>query len=169
MRERWIEETTRLGLSDRVKFLGRRPFPEAVATMQSADLFCFTSLRDTSGNVVLEALAAGVPVLCFDHQGGGDMVTSSCGVKLPVVSPKLAYKNWASAVQHLAADPELLLRLSEGATERAKDYLWSHNHDRINALYQELVSAEHSVSETLSYGMMQPNRELMVAGGGHAR
>ena len=52
---------------------------EAVAQMQSAELFCFTSLRDTSGNVVLEALAAGVPVVCFDHQGAGDMVSDAVG------------------------------------------------------------------------------------------
>ena len=59
MRQRWQMEAERLGLDGVVSFMGRLPFPEAVAQMEWAELFCFTSLRDTSGNVILEALAAG--------------------------------------------------------------------------------------------------------------
>ncbi len=88
MRDRWEAEANRLGLSDKVRFVGRMPFNAAVERMHSADVLCFTSLRDTSGNVVLEALAAGVPVICFDHQGARDMISDRCGIKLPVSSPK---------------------------------------------------------------------------------
>ena len=137
---RWEAECARLGLSKRVSFEGRLPFDRAVAAMQSADLFCFTSLRDTSGNVVLEALAAGVPVVCFDHQGVGDMVTPACGWKLPVRTPGKAVRDWAGAIAEAAQDPDLLLRKSEAATERARTFLWQANGDRINALYRELAS-----------------------------
>ena len=137
MRARWITEAATLGLrssgsdaDDSVQFLGRLPFPEAVAEMTSADLFCFTSLRDTSGNVVLEALAAGVPVVCFDHQGAGDMVSDESGVKLKVTSPKRAIADWAEAIRTLALDPARLLRLSEGTTAQARKFLWNTNGDR---------------------------------------
>jgi glycosyltransferase involved in cell wall biosynthesis len=139
MRAGWLEETTRLGLGDRVRFLGRQTFTDAVAEMHSAHVLCFTSLRDTSGNVILEALAAGVPVICFDHQGAGDMVTALSGVKLPVASPKQAYADWAETIAMLAKDPRRLRDLSYGATARARDFLWSGNHNRINAIYRELV------------------------------
>ena len=141
MRAHWVNETAKLGLADRVRFLGRQTFTDAVAEMHSAHLLCFTSLRDTSGNVVLEALAAGVPVICFDHQGAGDMVTSSCGVKLPVTSPKQAYADWAKTLATLATDPEQLLDLSYGATTRACDFLWERNHDRVNAMYRKLAAS----------------------------
>ncbi len=135
----WAREVERLGLKEKVRFLGQQAFPDAVAEMHKADVLCFTSLRDTSGNVVLEALAAGVPVLCFDHQGVGDMVDSSCGVKIAVTFPKRAYKDWADAIEALAADPDRLFALSHGATERAEKFLWEVNHKRVNQLYSELV------------------------------
>ena len=143
MRELWEGESARLGLTDIVHFRGRLPFPEAVAAMNEADLFCFTSLRDTSGNVVLEALAAGVPVLCFDHQGVGDMVAPGCGVKLPVIGPKEAIEDWSRTLVALARNPDRLLRLSEGTTARARDFLWDRNGDVINALYAELADVSH--------------------------
>ncbi len=141
MRESWEDRARRLGLADKVRFLGRLPFADATRYMHSADLFCFSSLRDTSGNVVLEALAAGVPVVCFDHQGASDMVSSSAGVKLPVLSPKRAYRDWAQTIEQLARDPERLLQLSHGATAQARDFLWSKNHDIVNAVYRQLTGA----------------------------
>jgi glycosyltransferase involved in cell wall biosynthesis len=106
-----------------VRFLGRLPFPDAVAMMNEAEVFCFTSLRDTSGNVVLEALAAGVPVVCFDHQGAADMVSDTSGVLLPVISPGTAITDWAATLRELA-----------------RTFLWRANGDRINAIYDELTN-----------------------------
>ena len=40
-----------------------------------------------TGVVGLEALSRGVPVVCLDHQGPGDIVTGDCGVKIPVTTP----------------------------------------------------------------------------------
>lgn len=142
MQQAWCEEARRLHLGDHVRFLGRQTFTDAVAEMDTADLFCFTSLRDTSGNVVLEALAAGVPVICFDHQGCGDMVDDHCGIKIPVSSPRQAYRDWAEAIRALVAQPEQLLALSHGATERASKFLWSHNHQRMNEIYRTLATRE---------------------------
>lgn len=142
MRSLWEKEAAALGLSDRVAFRGRLPFAEAVAAMQQAELFCFTSLRDTSGNVVLEALAAGVPVVCFDHQGAGDMVNLECGVKIAVSSPKQAVKAWADAIERLARDGSELLMLSRATTAQARKFLWSSNGDRVNALYEQLAQRE---------------------------
>ncbi len=138
-RIRWQRQAARLGLAQAVTFRGRLSLPQAVAAMADADLFCFTSLRDTSGNVVLEALAAGVPVLAFHHQGAADMVTGSCGIPIPVTTPPIAATAWAHAIRCLASDPARLLQLSEGATAQAKQFLWSSNGDRVNALYRQLA------------------------------
>lgn len=140
MRDRWEDEAKALGLGDRVRFLGRMPFNAAVEEMRSADVLCFTSLRDTSGNVVLEALGAGVPVICFDHQGARDMVTDRCGFKLPVNSPRRSINDWARAIEALITDPERLLELSKGATEQARCFLWAQNHEAINSVYLRLVN-----------------------------
>ncbi len=153
MQAAWSAESQRLELSDRVRFLGRQSFTDAVAEMDSADLFCFTSLRDTSGNVVLEALAAGVPVMCFDHQGCGDIVDATCGVKVRVSRPEQAYADWARAIEDLATQPERLLDLSRGATERASRFLWCHNHDRVNSIYKELAGIQPGIHGAADDGL----------------
>lgn len=152
MRESWQAQARRLRLADKVCFLGRLPFAEATRYMHSADLFCFSSLRDTSGNVVLEALAAGVPVVCFDHQGASDMVSPSAGVKLPVLSPKRAYRDWAQTIEQLARDPKRLLQLSQGATTQAREFLWSKNHDIVNGIYTQLTGGTGMASAVQSEG-----------------
>lgn len=139
MRARWAAETEKLGLGDIVRFTGRLPFSEAVAAMHHAHLFCFTSLRDTSGNVVLEALAAGVPVLTFGHQGAEDMVDHHSGVKLPVVSPGKAIEAWSRTLVELARNPERLLSMSYAAPVRAREFLWTRNGDVINRTYLALA------------------------------
>ncbi len=139
LRRSWQMQAERLGVAGRVTFRGEVTFAEVLAEYERADLFCFTSLRDTSGNVVLEALAAGVPVLCFDHQGARDMVSASSGVKIPVSSPEDAVRDWARAIVELAGNPGRLCCLSEGATEQARKFLWDDNGDRVNAIYRELA------------------------------
>jgi glycosyltransferase involved in cell wall biosynthesis len=46
-----------------------------VTTYAAADVFVFPSLTDTFGNVLLEALASGVPVAAFPVTGPRDIVT----------------------------------------------------------------------------------------------
>ncbi len=43
------------------------------------DALLFPSLHDSSGNAVLEALAEGSPVVCFDLGGPGAVVDPTCG------------------------------------------------------------------------------------------
>lgn len=144
----WQCEANAIHPQNPVRFHGRLDFTHAVARMQSADLFCFTSLRDTSGNVVLEAQAAGVPVLCFDHQGAHDMVDNRSGIRIAFTTPTRAVRDWAHAIRTLANDPQRLLALSHGATEKARDFLWSANGDRVNAFYRQLATQAHPTGHT---------------------
>ena len=50
----------------------------------SHDGFVFTSLRDTSGNVVLEAMAVGLPVIAFRHHGVAEMTTDQTALRVPI-------------------------------------------------------------------------------------
>lgn len=55
-------------------FVGRKQGAELTAHYQSADLFVFPSLTDTFGNVMLEAMACGVPVAAFPVMGPIDVL-----------------------------------------------------------------------------------------------
>ena len=69
-----VGQAARLGVSDRVRFLGlRRDVP---ARLESADLFAFTSRIEGSPNALLEAMAAGLPIVSTRFAGVDDILTA---------------------------------------------------------------------------------------------
>jgi len=139
LRRRYRRMAQKMGIDRRITWLGQLPHCDALKQYQWADVFAFTSLRDTSGTVVLEAFGAGVPVICLDHQGVHDMVTDRCGIKIPVTTPREVISRLGDAIVSLAADGALRRRLSQGALERAKEYLWSERGEQVAAIYQQVT------------------------------
>jgi glycosyltransferase involved in cell wall biosynthesis len=139
LKKRWQRLARKLGVERYTTWLGHLPHREAMMQYEWADLFAFTSLRDTSGNVVLEALAAGVPVLCLDHQGVAEIVTDQCGIKIPVTTPREVVARLADAIVELAHDTDKWERFSRGGIERAREYLWSLQGDRMAEVYRRVL------------------------------
>lgn len=127
------------GYARHVQWMGQIPYADALAKYRESHVLAFTSLRDTSGNVVLEAMAAGVPVVCFDLHGARDMVTDDCGIKVSVERPASAIEEWAAAMELLANDETLRLRLAAGARERAAFFLWDQQGERMAAVYRHVL------------------------------
>jgi glycosyltransferase involved in cell wall biosynthesis len=57
-------------------FAGQRRGEDLAAHYASADLFIFPSLTETFGNVTVEAMASGLPVLAFDHAAASELINS---------------------------------------------------------------------------------------------
>jgi glycosyltransferase involved in cell wall biosynthesis len=66
MRRELEDASVRAGLADRVVFTGAQPPAGVHAELRQADLFLFPSTYESFGLSVLEALAAGVPVVASD-------------------------------------------------------------------------------------------------------
>ena len=71
---------TKLGLGDRVHFLGYRR--DVSEIMKAVDLFVFPSRYEACTLVLLEAMATGLPVITAVTAGGAEIVTPDCGVVL---------------------------------------------------------------------------------------
>jgi len=136
---RWMKLAKKLRVDDHTQFLGWLPHHEALQLLSWADVFVFTSLRETSGNVVLEALAEGLPVIVLDHQGVRDIVTEDCGIKIPVTSPNVVAAALAKAIAGLAKAPERYQALSAGALVRAKTYAWDSHGEHMAAVYRRVM------------------------------
>jgi glycosyltransferase involved in cell wall biosynthesis len=65
-----------------VQFVGVHRGAELAAHYASADLFLFPSLSDTFGNVVMEALASGLPVIAFDAAAPSEHVVDKVSGRL---------------------------------------------------------------------------------------
>lgn len=133
-----------IGVQDKIRWMGFLPQHKVFELYRWADILVFTSLRDTSGNVVLEALAAGLPVICLDHQGVGDIVTDDCGIKIPVTTPREVVGKIAGAILSLADDADEWERLSHGALKRAQDYLWDRKGKEMNSIYEQVLNIKSS-------------------------
>lgn len=141
LQRQWQKMAQRMDLARNISWMGWLPHPHALAQYGWADVFVFTSLRDTSGNTVLEALAAGLPVICLDHQGTQDIVTEKCGIKVPVTVPGEVIARLSEAIENLAQDRRLWKRLSTGARQRAREYLWSRQGERMAVVYRRIIDA----------------------------
>jgi glycosyltransferase involved in cell wall biosynthesis/peptidoglycan/xylan/chitin deacetylase (PgdA/CDA1 family) len=142
MERRWKRLASRLGLDSHVTWLGWIPYQEAQRQYAWGDVFVFTSLRDMFGNVNLEALANGLPVICLDHQGVHDVVTDECGIKVPVSTPRQVVDDLSAALVRFAGNRARAAAMSQAALDRAREYLWARQAERIKEVYHQVLAQD---------------------------
>jgi glycosyltransferase involved in cell wall biosynthesis len=75
----------RRGVEGSVHFVGRLPSREMVyARLSESDLYALPTLRDGPPVAILEAMLAGVPILCLDHGATKELVPAGAGFKIPL-------------------------------------------------------------------------------------
>jgi glycosyltransferase involved in cell wall biosynthesis len=146
-----------LGLDRTVRFLGHVPHSGMRELFAASDAFFFTSLQDSFGSVVIEAMAAGLPVLALDHQGVGALIPEETAIKVPVTSPAATIRGLADGIRALAASPGLGQHMGEAARRHADFESWSRRVVRMNELYRHCLTSRegnlrnrHSHSEVTS-------------------
>jgi glycosyltransferase involved in cell wall biosynthesis len=128
-----------LSISDRVTFRGRLGREETQAALREHDVMLFPSFREPAGNVVMEGLAAGLPVVTTNLGGPGYMVDDTCGFRVDVDGADGFRRGLADAVRRLARDGGLRRRMSEAALARAMTLgYWPNKIDWMCERYEEL-------------------------------
>jgi glycosyltransferase involved in cell wall biosynthesis len=107
-----------LGVAERVEFSGSVPREEALRATQSAAGLLFPSLHDSGGYAVIEAMAAGLPVICLKLGGPGLFVTDACGWVIDPTTPTQTIQDLAHALRDFADSPEERQRRGTAARER---------------------------------------------------
>jgi glycosyltransferase involved in cell wall biosynthesis len=140
-RIRWEHLCARLGLTDAVLWAGRVPYVKIVELMAEHDAFVFTSLRDTSGNVLLEAMAIGLPVITLGHQGAAEITTEETALRIRPTTITRTVHGLAEAIVNLAHSPELRKRLGEAGRLRVEQvYSWNKKGEDMNDIYWRAVN-----------------------------
>jgi glycosyltransferase involved in cell wall biosynthesis len=140
----WQGLAKRLRIETHCQWPGWIPRELAMREYNWADVLVFSSLRDISSNVVLEALSQGVPIICLDHQGVADIVTEDCGFKIPVTTPEEVIRSLREHLVALAADRAKLVSLSWGALKRARQFLWSRNGEQMAGIYAAVLQGQQN-------------------------
>jgi glycosyltransferase involved in cell wall biosynthesis len=120
---------------EKVSFIGWQPREKVLSLMQQSDIFLFPSMEG-AGMVVLEALATGLPVVCLDYGGPGAMVTSSCGIKVPVADRANTVANLCAGISRLISEPATRRRMGESGRKHVQDnFLWARKSALVETLY----------------------------------
>lgn len=161
LRDDLRERARELGLADRVEFPGHLPLEEALVRMNTADVFLFPSFEG-AGMVVLEAMAAGTPVLCLDFGGPGRMVGSDRGVRIPLGdSFEETAAALASALALLHSDPETRERLARNALAWVRAEMdWSVKGDRLHEFYERAIAHRADRTPRREDALARRRREL---------
>ncbi len=102
-------------------FCGYRQGEDLARHFASADLFAFPSLSETFGNVVLEALASGLPTAAFAVPGPQDIVLSG---ETGILVRECSAPALAAALQLLVDDDDLRRRWGRAARLYAENQRW---------------------------------------------
>jgi len=106
-------------LGPSVSFTGYVSLPALVAEYTAADAMCFPSMVEGFGLPVLEAMAAGVPVVVSDR-GALPEVAGDAAIVCPAGNPS----SWLSALIRLAADPALREDMRGRGSGRVDRFSW---------------------------------------------
>lgn len=113
-----------LGIEKRVKFRGKLPYGELHQLYLTHDLFVFPSLHDSAAQVIGEAMAHGLPVVCLDLGGSGLAINPDCGLVVSTKGQdtKAVEQQLATAIARVIKDKNHLARLKKGVMERAGSF-----------------------------------------------
>jgi len=135
-----------LGISSNVRFLGHLPPEEIPDLLQDSDIFVFSSKAEGRPNVILEAMAAGKPVIASNIQGINDLISDGNTGLL------YTYGNTTelhSRIIEIIDNPELAHRLGQRARQHISDLelTWDCCAKQYLELYKQIGSSSQSQFE----------------------
>jgi len=136
LRSELLAQAERLGLtrSGTVEFAGAKLGPDLISAYGGADAFVLPSDKEGMPLVALEAMAAALPVIATDVPGNTELLGD---VGLLAAPEPTAL---AAAVDSLAGDPDLRLRLAKRSAAAAPAYAWDAVVQLVEQVYQEVLS-----------------------------
>jgi glycosyltransferase involved in cell wall biosynthesis len=137
-------EAQALGLGERVLFLGdRRDIPALLASM---DVAVLTSDSEGLSNVILEAMAAGVPVVAYNVGGNAELVNPERGA-LIAAGDEVGF---AAAVERILADASLRQQLGNKAHKFVEEHFGLERvRNRFLDLYETLLRKKRHQTQAL--------------------
>ena len=133
------KQIANLEIEDKIILHGLISHSAVQNIMQKTDALFFTSVAEGTPHVVLEAVANGLPIVCFDTCGQGDVVTEDIGIKIPLSTPSQSIKEFAEQIEFLYNHPEALQRMSDNCNRRAEQLSWDNKVKQLVKLYESVI------------------------------
>ncbi len=129
-----------LGLSDTVIWHGFAAHGEVLERYREMDVFVLPSLKEPAGIAVLEAMSAGLPVICVDAGGPAYTVADSCGIKVPLGNKDSIIKGLTDALDQMVENRAERLAMGVAAQQRIEEsFTWEAVVAQMLSVYQQVV------------------------------
>lgn len=138
MKDPLVSQVQSTGLASHVQFTGVQPASALPKWYQAADLFVIPSLSEGTPNVLIEAMACGLPIVATNVGGVGEIIKH--GVNGLLVAPQSA-DDLSDSLLSLIKNPELRTRLAQSGADWIQSHgdTWKNQAQALLALYERVL------------------------------
>jgi glycosyltransferase involved in cell wall biosynthesis len=119
-----------------IEFLSGVSDERLLELYQTSDALVLPLLDATANNVVVEAMACGLPIISSDIPGVKDYVTSECAI----LTPRSDANALVDAILGLSSDRELWARMALAGRKRALDFSIAQTAWRTKQVYEHVIA-----------------------------
>jgi glycosyltransferase involved in cell wall biosynthesis len=125
-------------------FAGFRTGEDLATHYASADLFLFASLSETFGNVTIEAMASGLPIVAFNHAAAGEIIESHVNGILAKSNDEAGF---IDAAIEIVLNSDLLNTCEQRARDKALQFSWESILKKTEAVLYGVTNTKFSKIE----------------------
>lgn len=125
-----------LGIAGKVNFLNRRNHEELKDIYNQNDIFLLLSLGEGGSNVVMEAMACGMPAIIM-NTGGAENIIKGNGFVLNELTTEIL----AEKINYFIKNKEEIIKMGRRSRDIAESFSWENTAKQYSKIYYELVSS----------------------------
>lgn len=126
-------------IKNHVVLKGHVPYEQMGEEYRQADVLIFPSLRESSGAVLIEAMAKGLPIITINKFGGATILDDKTGWLYDGDTREAYIENLKNAIIECIQNPEEVKRKGENARKQAEKLTWEEKVKEYQAIYDGLT------------------------------
>jgi glycosyltransferase involved in cell wall biosynthesis len=130
------EQARALRVKDRVHFLGYVEEKDKFGILKMSDIFVSTSQHEGFGLVFLEAMACGLPIVCYDHGGQTDFLKSGSTGYLIELNDR---QSFLASCRDLIRDPGARKRMGAENRRRVEEFFIDRCASRYEDVFDNVI------------------------------
>lgn len=130
-----------LGIYKYVQFHGWISQAQLKKIYRESNIFCLPTIKDASGNVLLEAMAVGLPIITTNFAGPAEIVDDSCGILINLTNKEDYINKLAISILKLANNRNLRIQMGYSGKRRCRQlFTWDSKIQKVSDIYKEVIS-----------------------------